>query len=62
VFVDDPAHNKPRNQLKIEFTNKHLEIEHLETKWNLEKKLFKNWNWNLKKTLVFPHLHKVKEG
>jgi hypothetical protein len=59
VFIGGPAHNKPRNQLKIEFTNKHLEIEHLETKWNLKKKLFKNWN--LKKPLVFPHLHKVKK-
>jgi hypothetical protein len=37
VFVGGLAHNKPRNQLKIEFTNKHLEIEHLETKWNLKK-------------------------
>jgi hypothetical protein len=41
VFIGGLAHNKPRTQLKIEFTNKHLEIEHLETKWNLKKKLFK---------------------
>jgi hypothetical protein len=38
VFVGGLAHNKPKNQLKIEVINKHLEIEHLETKWNLKKK------------------------
>jgi hypothetical protein len=37
VFVGGPSHNKPINQLKIEFTNEHLEIEHFETKWNLKK-------------------------
>jgi hypothetical protein len=41
VFIGGPTHNKPRNQLKIKVTNKHLEIEHLETKWNLKKKNLK---------------------
>jgi len=29
-----------------------------------EKKqnLTQNWNWNLKKTLAVPHLHKTKRG
>jgi hypothetical protein len=39
VYVGGLAHNKLKNQLKIEVTNKYFEIEHLETKLNLKKKL-----------------------
>jgi hypothetical protein len=60
VFVG-PTYNKPKKQFKTKFYKQinNLKQKDLEIEWNLEKKTYKKWNWNLTKSLTLLHLHKL---
>jgi hypothetical protein len=59
VFVG-PTYSKPKKQFKTKFYKRtpwKLKLMKFEKNENLPTK----WNWNLKKPLALPHLHKIKK-